>query len=548
MARTDPSSGWSRPMSRRLAVGSGASVLLLGSRSGARAQGTAEPSPRRPHPNPPSGRDAGSWFVISRSTQAGYITQADRFEVYDGRSFELLGGFRSVLTTSVAVTADPARVLLGTATGPSIFDLGSGDVTPVTWNVETAIGSVRLPDPRWATPTPPRWAFFQDMAYARALLVDLDNATGVDLAETLIWSGENVGYVSLRFSPDYSRALVSIGYNGVYLLDPESPADARPLGGERDDLISWGADFSPDGSRVAYVLRPPGDDAGPGTLMVEDLDSGDVVEIGSSDRDGFAVFPPGSDDELIVFNDGTVTRLEIDGGREQWRAQSDAIVLALGITGNTLFLGSARPAGDMSRWQTIDLAGGDARELPELQGLTYYNGSHPNPQSSFQLMGPRAYGTGAGGPSGPLAATNLESGKVTILLDEVDGTTLPYSYATSGDSGIILYAAVDDDSQYFLFDLVSGERRAFTYDPPSTALYDLAVSADGAAAGFTRWDSSGSGRMGVWLLDVAGGGEPEPLMEGRLWCWAGGTAEKIGARAIASVSGRIGTPTAYQTV
>jgi len=263
--------------------------------------------------------------------------------------------------------------------------------------------------------------------------------------------------------------------------------------------------------------------------VVEDLDSGHAVEIGSADPDGFAVFPPDSDDELIVFNDGMVTRLEIDGGREKWRAESDADVLALGITGNSLFLGSARPAGGTSRWQTIDLTGGDTRELPELQGLTYYNGSHANPRSSFQLMGPRAYGTGAGGPSGPLAAANLESGEVTILLAQVDGTTLPHSYATSRDSGIILYAALDDDSQYFLFDLVSGERRAFTYDLPDSSPYHVAVSANGAAAGFTHWDNSGSGRTDVWLLDVARKEDPEPFVEGRLWVWAGGSSAPVSA-------------------
>ncbi len=511
--------------SRRSVIGAGASVLMGGSRRGAGAATSAQDAPtphRPPHAGSPSRDDTSSWFVISRPAEPGYITGADRFEVYDGGTFERLGGFQAVGTTNVAVTADPARILLATAMGASIFDLGTGNVRPVSWDVETAVNAVRLPDPRTATPKPPRWAFFQDMEYARALLVDLDSATGVDLAETLDWSGENVGHVSFRFSPDDRRAVVSVGDNGVYLLDPESPADARPLGGKRDDLISWAADFSPGSSRIAYVLRPPGDDAGPGTLMVEDLDSGDIVEIGPVDREGFAVFPPDSDDELIVFDDGTVTRREIDGGRELWRAETDAVVLGLGITGNTLFVGSARRADGTPAWRMIDLAGGNARRLPELQGLMYYNGSHANPRSSFQLMGPRADSTGDGGALGPLAAADLASGEVMTLLDEVDGTTLPLRYATSWDSGIILYAGLDEDSRYFLFDLASDERRAFTYDLPGLSPYHVAVSADGAAAGFTHWDNSGSGRMDVWLLDIAGKGEPEPLLEGRLWVWAGG--------------------------
>lgn len=550
MARTDASSGWSRPMSRRLAVGSSASVLLLGSRSGARAQGTAEPSPRRPHPNPPSGRDTSSWFLISRPVDAGYIFNADRFEVYDGRSFALLGGFQAVGTTSAAVTADPAKILLGTATGASIFDLGSGDVTPVAWDVETAVGSVILPDPRTATPTPPRWSFFWDASYSQVLLVDLENATGVDLAELLVKPGATAGYASLRFSPDGSLAAGTVTYNGYYVLDPESPADARLLDGGTVDLVSWAPDFSPDSARVVYVLREAGDSATDGTLVVEDLDSGDVVEIGPIVPNGFAVFPPDSGDELIVFDDSAVTRREIDGGREVWQAETEAVVLALGITGNTLFMGSARRVGGTPAWQTVDLDTGRARALPDLHGLAYYNGSYylgsqDNPEPAFQLMGP-PYGGGVDAVSGPLTAVELAAGDVIPLLDEVSGGDLAF-YATSENSGIILYAP-EYESRYFLFDLASGERRDFTNDPPSAALYDLAVSADGAAAGFTRWDSSGSGRMGVWLLDVAGGGEPEPLMEGRLWCWAGGTAEKIGSRAIASVSGRIGTPTAYRAV
>ena len=46
--------------------------------------------------------------------------------------------------------------------------------------------------------------------------------------------------------------------------------------------------------------------------------------------------------------------------------------------------------------------------------------------------------------------------------------------------------------------------------------------------------------MEVRLLDVAGGEEPEPFMEGRLWVWAGGTAAPA-SQAITPGPATIGT-------
>jgi hypothetical protein len=274
-------------------------------------------------------------------------------------------------------------------------------------------------------------------------------------------------------------------------------------------------------------MGPSSGDRGRPTLVVQDLGSDDVVEIGPISRDGFVVFPPDSDDDLIVIDSGIVARREIDGGREVWEAEPGAAPRTAGISGNTLFLGSATNRGEGPLiWETIDLDTGDARRLPLLRGLTRYNGSYTYPEPTFQLMGPAAIGPGSMATSGPLAGVQLETGMIRSLLDEVDGASLPFSYATSQDSGIILYA-LEFDSRYFMFNLASGEQRAFTYDLPDTSPFDLAVSADGAAAGFTHWDNSGSGRMDVWLLDVAGRGEPEPFLEGRLWVWAGGTPAPV---------------------
>ena len=123
-------------MSRRHIVGAGASVLL-GSRPGAHAT-----------PKPSSGRDTNSWFVTSWPAGPDPIVRADRFEVYDGQTLEMLGGFRAVDTGDICLTANPAKILLSTRTGPSIFDLGTGNVTQVTWDTEEPVGAVRLPDPR----------------------------------------------------------------------------------------------------------------------------------------------------------------------------------------------------------------------------------------------------------------------------------------------------------------------------------------------------------------------------------------------------------------
>lgn len=519
MSRLIAPSRPSRSISRRRVIGAGASVLMLGSRPGARAQDTPDPLPKRPHPEPSSRRDAESWFLISRPAEPGFITHADRFEVYDGRSFELLGGFPSADTWSVGVTGNPARILLDTMTGPSIFDLDTGNLAQITWDVQVGVGSVRLPDPRWAAPTPVRWSFFTDADNGRALLVDLDHATGVDLAETLVKAGETAAYPTLQFAPDGTRAIASVAYNGFYLLDPEAPDDARLLDGGLPDMVSWGPDFSPDSSRIAYVMRPASGDPEAGRLVIEDLGNGDIIEIGPVGPEAFAVFPPDSGDDLIVFDGGTVSRREVDGGREVWRAESGDVVLALGVTGNALFLGSTR-GNSASIWQTIDLRTGESLRRRELDGLTYYNGSYVNPEPAFQLMGPPW--DSDEDITGRLAAMDLATDTLVSLLDETSGWSLSLSYATSQDIGILLYAP-SSDGAYRLFDLERSDMRVFRYDPGTTSPYDPAVSADGTTASITLWDNSGSGRMEAWLLDVATGGEPEPFMEGRLWRWAGGS-------------------------
>lgn len=535
MHRAAPSR-WSRPISRRHVIGAGASVLMPGSRPGAHAQGTPESLPERPHPNPSSERDSSSWFVTSWPAELDATGRADRFEVYDGRTFALLGGFQAISTGDICLTANPAKILLSTPTGPSIFDLDNGNVAQVTWDTEETVGSVRLPDPRWTTPTPPRWSFFTDLNInPRALLVDLDNATGVDLQEMLVKSGETATYPSIRFSPDGALAVASVSNNGFYLLDPESPADARLLDGGIDGMISWAPDFSPDGSRLAYVLVPASDGRGKPMLVVEDLESGDVSEIGPISPYGFAVFSPGSDDDLIILDGGTVTRREIDGGREVWRAESEAVVLEVGTYGNTLFLGSmAHGRGSTVTWQTIDSGSGGSHPLPLLDGLTSYNGSYVNPEPAFQLMGPSARNPDY---RGRLAAVNLESAELIPLLDEIDGRALEYTYATSRDSGVILYTPLYDQ-RYYLFDLATGRQRTFAYDPVTKVPNYPAISPDGATVGFFQGNSSGLDRGEVWLLDVAGGGEPEPFIEGRLWLWAGGTpAPGAGTAALKPSSG-----------
>lgn len=517
-----PPFGRSQSLSRRQIISAGASALMLRSPSFAQAQGTPEASPQRPPPGPASGRDTSSWFVLSRPAGSGYITDADGFEVYDGRSFQLLGGFPSVGTRSIRVTTNPAKILLDTLTGPSIFDLETGNVTRVIWKAEEPVGSVRLPDPRWATPTPRPWSFFTNDYRARALLVNLDTGTGIDLADTLAKPGEKSSYPSIRFSPDGRLLAVTVAHHGYLVLEPEDLAGARPLNGGTGDGISWEPEFSSDSSRLVYVLRRPNKS----TFVVQDLRNDEDIEVAPVGRNGFAIFPPGRNDELITLTDGTITRREIEGRRTVWRARSEEIVFMTGVAGNALLTGSAAlSAGSTPIWQIIDFETGESRPLPRLRGLVSYNGSYANPEPTFQLMGPPSGEYYEDFP-GRLAALNLESADEIPLLDETRYWGDAFPYGTSWDNRIVLYTPFRE-RRYHLFDLGGGETRSFSDGDELMFLFDPSVSADGAAAGFTHWDRSGSGRpdrMEVRLLDVAGGGEPEPFMEGRLWVWAGGPA------------------------
>lgn len=73
------------------------------------------------------------------------------------------GGLQAAGTGGTCLTANPAKILLSTLTGPSIFGLETGNVTKVAWDVDTSVTDVRLPDPRQATPPPIRWSSCSDV-------------------------------------------------------------------------------------------------------------------------------------------------------------------------------------------------------------------------------------------------------------------------------------------------------------------------------------------------------------------------------------------------
>lgn len=483
--------------------------------SAAFGQATPEASPAA---SPVSSSRSDSWFVLSNQQDGGgFTTQADTFEIYSGATRERLGGFRAPGTTDMCVTAHPTRILLAMQTGLGIFDIETGKLTAVDLGSTSVSSAFWLPDPRVFTATPPRWSFVHTLDSAQAWLIDLDKATGIDLANLLRTKGSTPAFGNIVFSPSGDLAAAAVDGAGASIFDPEHPEKARKLNGGNPGSLAGLPSFSASGKLIVYSILGSST-ATEGKLVVEEVTTKKVVlGIGNVSATTSAMFLPKSETGILIMGDGEVARQDIETGREAWSAKTKNLAYAYGFTSDLtrLLYGSSEKIGGAPFWDVIDLETGEISPLPALEGLTYYNGSFPV-DSPYTLFGP-PYVSSSVETVDSLVGFDNEQQKTTVLLDNVSSWKLSYGYSTSADGRIALF--VDEDAH--LMDLETGDVQTFPNLAAGSSSHGSFVSPDGSLAAISAWDASGAGTQSVYLIDVANGGEPEVFKDGVIWLWAG---------------------------
>lgn len=525
------SDGFTTRLTRRRALGALAVAGLVP--GAALAQATPDASPAAtpaaspvasPAASPVATPDATAVPSVPRSTASWFVTSAppgpedsqvtaDLFEVWDGATRQKLGGFRAPGVSEFCLTSDPAKVLLSTGTEISIFDLTTGKVTPVDFG--DAVGpALWLPDARVFSATPPRWSFVRTMDYAHAWLIDLETATATDLAGIV---GPATSFQDIAFSADGALAAL-IDVNGAAVFEPTNPAGAQILTGGITGGISGRPDFSFDNAYAVYsIVTADSDDA---TIVVEELATRTIVAtIGGVSPLAWAVFMPDTATELLIMGDGEVSRQAIDTGREAWAVRTHEIAFGYGYVGDgsELLIGTNDTYGSQDvYWSTISLADGTETVLDDLEGLTFYNASYPTTDGTYTLFGAPYVGADEE-TTDVLVGLNGETNTIVPLLDNASSWELSYGYATSENGGIAIF--VDYDA--YVMNLETGEVRVYPDFDTGWNSHESFVSPDGSTAAIAAIEDDGS--PSIYLIDVAGGGDPELFQAGKIWMWAGST-------------------------
>ncbi len=508
-----------------------ASTLVAGVVAGlapAIASGQAMPS-ASPDATPVTPEDAKSWFVLSEQAAGNEVTaRSDTFAVYSGVTQKLLGGFRAPGTTDMCITANPAKILLATAAGLAIFDVGTGKVRTVDMggNGRATVSSpFWLPDPRVVPATPPPWSFVRTLDSTQSWLVDLDNATAVDLASVLGTDGSTPIFGNIAFSPDGTVAAAVIDGAGASIFDPEQPEKAKKLSGEVKGALSGMPDFSASGKRMIYsILSSP--TATTGKIVVAETSSREVVlEIGNVSATTSAMFMPAQETDILIMGDGEVARQDTESGRESWIVETKRFAFAYGFTTDqkTLLYGSSDTIGGTPYWDAIELETGGLTPLPDLEGLTYYNGSYLS-EPAYTMFGPQ-YVSRSVETIDSLVGLDNNRQRSLVLIDDVSSWDLSYGYSTSTDGRIAMFT---DSYDAHLMDLESGDVQSYPIDMLGRTSRGSFVSPDGSTAAFASWDSAGDGTQRVFMIDVAAGGEPVAFQDGVIWIWAGETTDETG--------------------
>lgn len=268
---------------------------------------------------------------------------------------------------------------------------------------------------------------------AAATLVDLEEATA-----TALGLGDATLYYSAELTPDESRALVNTD-DGAWLVPTDDPGDPERLADGAGQLVD-------DGTGV--LLRTPDG------ILVQDLDSGDGVELGSTGIDG--VLAVGSrvvavqGDEAVLVEPGSPDVL----ASAPYSGRGAAPLVA----GTSILL-----PGPGGRWTLMDADAATTTPLDELTGMVpAFSGRPPTrwvPFSDSAELGGRR-----------VVAVDAADGSVATVLDLPRGQQV-VGFPDVADQGPNALLAVDrpEGTTLLVADLETGE------------LVELGVRLQGAA-------------------------------------------------------------------
>lgn len=497
------------------AVAALAAGTLTGGQGVLAAQATPEASPAAG-----GTRSTESWFIVSPQDPAGgFTTQADVFEVYSGVTLEKMGGFHAPGTIEMCVTADPGKILVSQGVTLSIFDLEAGKLFPVDFPGGSPDGGFWLPDPRIFPVSPAPFAIVRSLDATLAWLIDLESHMAIELVEQFATVRADNPFPAVSFAPDGSMGAAKVSAANAVVFDPANPEQYRKVDGGVKDAIASLPRFSDSGKRVTYSAIADGD-ASTAWVVVQEVDGQEVVaRIDGVDPASFSVFLPGSESVVLIIGGGEAVIVDTERGRELVSTETSPAGWAYGFStdGTKALVGTTQLTGDEIRWQALDIPTGEARDLDELEALTFYNGSYEGTGAIHTLFGP-PYMAQGDEVVDALVAFNSDTMETTPLLDDVSSWALSYGYSTSADCRIALFVMYDAT----LMNLETGDVQVFPQITTGSSARGSFVSPDGTKAAISAWDSTGTGTQQVLLIDVEAGGKPEPFVDGVLWLWAGG--------------------------
>ncbi|MGB3329213.1 MAG: hypothetical protein WBA46_09685 [Thermomicrobiales bacterium] len=517
-------------LTRRQAIqaAGGVAAVAAGTLNGGQGVLAAQATPEA---SPAAGgkRDTESWFVVSPQDPAGgFTTQADVFEVYSGVTLEKMGGFRAPGTIEMCVTADPGKILISQGATLSIFDLEAGRVFPVEFIGEPPEGGFWLPDPRIFPVSPAPCAIVRNLDATLAWLIDLERHTATELVEQFATVRADNPFPAVSFAPDGSMAAAKVIAASAVVFDPANPEQYRKVDGGVKDAIASLPRFSDSGARMTYCAIADGD-ASTGWVVVQEVDRQEVIaRIDGVDPASFSIFLPGSESLVLIVGGGEAVIIDAESGRELVSTETSPAGWAYGFStdGTKALVGTRQLTGEEIRWQTLDIPTGEAKDLDELEALTFYSGSYEGTGAIHTLFGP-PYMAQGDEVVDALVGFNSDTMETTPLLDDVSSWALSYGYSTSADCRIALFVMYDAS----LMNLETGDVQVFPQITTGSSARGSFVSPDGTKAAISAWDSTGSGTQQVLLIDVEVGGKPEPFVDGVLWLWAGGVpASSSGAQ------------------
>jgi Tol biopolymer transport system component len=288
-----------------------------------------------------------------------------------------------------------------------------------------------------------RWMLVGSPRMDHTFLLDLESGQTYNLTDL----EANLIYYGL-FAPDEKHLLLSS--QDLWLVPSDKPGRARRLG---TGQTTFANSFSSDGKKVAYFQRSEDDEF---EVVVEDVDGSQSKSFAFDERIIGLTFVPQKEQLLLAQSEATSLLSLDDGQVQELLAFSGRLAGRLWLAPDgKRFLLNTETDDEVVLWHLVDLEGGQAQLLDELQGYSVYLRDLDH-RWLFFVDDP---GYGVGGRN--FMALDLETGETRQAI-ELDAETrymgLP-AVSVDGKFGLVSAYTQDKKSQLWLIRADGGEPR-----------------------------------------------------------------------------------------